>query len=461
MAQDASTQGPRELPPIASAERVLRIVYSADASAAERCLPLDGREYLLGRGAHGEGTIDDARMSRDHVHIFQRSSDGPYVILDLGSRNGTHLDGLRLDAELPVPLRAGQVLAMGDTLAVVDQELDGEYLPVAPDALGEGAEEIVGSSFFSQRLRRSIATVARSGAHVLLLGAPGTGKEVTANAIHRMGTKPGAAWCSTNCATLQASLAESELFGHVKGAFTDARADRMGLLEAADGGTLFLDEIGELSPEVQAKLLRAIEQKEVLPLGAQKTRTVDVRIISATNSKIDLQTAQFRRDLLSRLTGWILRLAPLSDRRADILPLLRHFFARKGAGDRPFTAPFAEGLLLAGWPANARDLRNLVDRLHTLYPRETVLDLNHLDESLQRPIRERKPWSPEPVAAGPGPNADDGKRPPREAIERALHKTGGNVTAAARELGQYLTSVRRWIKYYGIELSQYRGGGEE
>jgi DNA-binding NtrC family response regulator len=477
---DETTERRRDLPPIIPPKRVLRIAWSPDTAARGRVFELDGRTWSLGRGATGEGCVRDGRMSREHARFMPGSEVGSYLVRDLGSSNGTFLDGRRIEPDRPAFLLAGQVLSLGgDTLLVIDQEPDPDMLPVGPDASSIAAREIVGISFSSDRLRSSIATVAPANGAVLVLGETGSGKEVTAHAIHRLGSSTGAPFRDVNCANLQPNLAEAELFGVKRGSYTGAEVDRDGFFDQADGGSLFLDEIGELPEPVQAKLLRALEDGTIHPIGGGQSHKVKVRVIGATNAQIDLEGGSFRRDLLARLSVWVLRLPSLAERRADILPLFEHFarMRRPGMEVLECTGEFVEALLLHPWRENVRELRNLVDRLCQLVDRKTPFDLIHLPENLQRPIRlrgsggapaaQRSDSNPTFDPARSTPSAVDleatisppgtVKRPDRAVIEAALAEADGNVHEASRRNGWHPTQLNRWTDYYQIDRNSFRG----
>jgi two-component system NtrC family response regulator len=472
---DDTTTRARDLPPIVPPKRVLRLVWSPDPEARGRSFALDGQTWSLGRGASGDGCIRDGRMSREHVRLMPGSELGSYLVKDLGSSNGTFLDGRKVFPDQPAFILAGQVLSLGgDTLLVVDQEPDPDSLPAAPDADPAPVKEIVGVSFFSDRLRRSIVTVARARGPVLVLGETGTGKEVTAGALHRLGPSPSAPLCAKNCASIDPpDLAEDILFGHKKGAFTQAASDHPGLFDQADGGTLFLDEIGRLPESAQAKLLRTLEDGTVQPLGSAQSHTVSVRVVGATNEHIDAEGGSFRRDLYARLSTWVVRLSSLAERRADVLPLFEHFvrLRRPGLAQVELTGEFAEALLLYAWPENVRQVRNLADRVCELVDRSTPFDVVHLPEIMQRPIRARAHGTPAPRSGSTGsggPSSFSGdleatipgqsmvKRPDRGVIEAALAEAGGNVAEASRSKGWHATQLRRWVDALGIDLDAFR-----
>jgi len=267
--------------------------------------------------------------------------------------------------------------------------------------------------------------VAKTGASVLVLGQSGTGKEMLARWIHRHSKRNAAAFVAVNCGAIPEALLESELFGHVKGAFTGAMRDRRGLFQEAHGGTLFLDEIGEMPTALQVKLLRAVQEKQVRPVGAERDLPVDVRIVSATQVNIEaqIQAGRFREDLYYRLNVVSFRLPALSERRQDIPHLANHFLrlhAQRYAKDvRAFAPECLQLLMNARWPGNVRQLSNAVERLVAL-ANETLIPT----AAAQRAITREE----DTLAA-----LDDAKREfEREYLIRLLKQTRGNVTHAAK-----------------------------
>ncbi len=295
---------------------------------------------------------------------------------------------------------------------------------------------MVGHSRAANAVRRAIATIAPEAGPVLVLGASGTGKEVAAAALHRLSGRAGA-FVPVNCGAIAAELAEAELFGHARGALTGAADARRGLFVEADGGTLFLDEVGDMPLALQVKLLRAVEEGTVRPVGGTP-RKVDVRIVAATNAG----PAALRDDLRARLAEWTLELVPLRRRRADVLPLFAHF-ATEQLGRAPrTTAELAEALLLHDWPLNVRELQKLARRCAGL-AQPGSWDLELLPEALQRAIRERDAPLPEGT-------------PRRDELEAALATARGTVARVAERFGVDRTQVYCWMRRHGIDPGEYR-----
>jgi len=291
-------------------------------------------------------------------------------------------------------------------------------------------------------------TVAPTDSTVLISGESGTGKEVLARYIHSLSDRADAQFLSINCGALPESLLESELFGHVKGAFTGAVKDKKGLLEAATDGTLFLDEVGEMTPATQVKLLRAIQEREIIPVGSTETRPVNPRILAATNRELEeqIRKGEVRSDLYYRLNVIALHLPPLRDRKDDI-PVLIDFFlkrlAREDEGLPELSEAAMELLKEHDWPGNVRELENALERA-VVVARGDTLGVEHL------PARVREAPAPRVVSDSLPPN------PTMELIERAyiawvLQAEDGNKTRAAEVLGIDPSTLYRKLNRYGIE----------
>lgn len=446
MAEDPLQTKPKERPEVGSTHHfaVLRVVFSPDPAVREAAFVLDGRSYEFGRDDRTEHRIFDERLSRRHFRL-EREGTG-YVLEDLSSTNGTFLDNQPVTGRVPLD---GQVLSAGDTLFVVDPPAHFDRLPRAPGVQTSHVKGLVGWSNAMEALRASVATVAPQGGNVLLLGPTGVGKDVTARAIHAASGRKGP-FVSVNCSAVPADLLESEFFGRRKGAFTDARTDRVGFFEASSGGTLFLDEVGDLRLDLQPKFLRALQESRVEPIGGEAV-DVDLRVIAATNRP--LTETSFRRDLLARLNQWQIHIPPLAERKADIVALWRHFVVRLTAGRGWSEQPeVIEALLLEDWPDNTRGLENLVARIHTLYPEGRSVQLDVLPEALSGRVLARYEATGSPA---PTP-VNDGPPPTPEALAAALEAAGGNVARVSRERRWHRNSVNRWLKKFDIDPNDYR-----
>jgi transcriptional regulator with PAS, ATPase and Fis domain len=294
----------------------------------------------------------------------------------------------------------------------------------------------------------ALEQIATSELSVLILGESGTGKEVAARELHDKSGRTGQ-FCAVNCAALPDNLIESELFGYKKGAFSGADRDKPGLIQAAHGGTLLLDEIGDMPTSAQAKLLRVLQSKEVLPVGATKPEPVNVRVVAATHRDLGRlqKEGRFRRDLFARLNEFSVVLPPLRDRKEDIFQLSRSFLARHGRAHLSLSFPFVTGLLHHDWPYNVRELESAIKRAAALAEGDTLLE-EHLPESVQQAILDyatspRKIMSPTDI-------------PTEDELRDLLREAQGNVAAVGRGLGKARMQVHRWMKRYRIEVEDYR-----
>ena len=326
--------------------------------------------------------LGDKSVSGYHLEISRRvSSDGPsdaedeaapWRLRDVGSTNGTYVAGLRV---FDVQLRPGTIVSLGRTRmrfdALDDRPLRATLYP------RERFFDMVGTSVAMRRMFARIEQVAASSATVLITGETGTGKEAVAEALVQASPRAAAPFVVIDCSALPANLIESELFGHVRGAFTGAQSDYRGAFERASGGTVFLDEIGELPLDLQPKLLRVLERREVRRIGSENVRPVDVRVVAATNRDLgtEVNERRFRQDLYFRLSVVNVHIPPLRDRRDDLPLLIHHFvrhllFGRGRSGGDASVLPLAENICARvlennadyHWPGNVRELRNVVER---------------------------------------------------------------------------------------------------
>ncbi len=335
-------------------------------------------------------------------------------------------DNARLVATLRAQLELGQALRAANRL---DAETARTRMAELP--------RIVASSRAMQQVMSLVEKVAPSNAAVLITGEHGTGKEVIARAVHARSPRAGKAFVAVNAGGLADGVLESELFGHVKGAFTDARADRIGCFELADGGTLFLDEIANMPHGQQARLLRVLQTGELMPVGASRARTVDARVIAATNANVEREASEgrLREDLLYRLNTVEIRLPPLRDRREDIPDLAGSFLARAPAPKR-FSAAAMEALLGHTWPGNVRELEHVVERAALLAAGDEIGP----DDLLLRARTDAPPRLEEMTL----------EQVERYLIERALAAQGGNVSEAARVLGLSRSALYRRLASLGV-----------
>jgi two-component system response regulator HydG len=325
-----------------------------------------------------------------------------------------------------------------------ENELLREQLRTRP-----GFGGLIGVSERMQRVYKLIEKVSQHEYPVLILGESGTGKELVARSIHFSGERKSRPFAPVDCSALVPTLIESELFGYVKGAFTGAVQAKQGLLEAAQGGTLFLDEIGDLPVDLQAKLLRVLQEREVKPVGSTERRHLDVRIIAATNRDLEasIRSGSFRQDLYFRLNVVQIKLPPLRERKSDI-PLLVTSFLDKFTGAQEPARTISEDamrrLVAYDWPGNVRELENAIERAVALGS-GPIVHVGDLPSSLQYPSSERAPEKEELLPL---------EELERRAILRMLRETGGDKLAAARMLGIGKTTLYRKLKQYHMDRAE-------
>jgi DNA-binding NtrC family response regulator len=345
------------------------------------------------------------------------------------------------------PLDADEVLHIVNQAARM-RRLEVENARLRDELVGaRGFGRLIGSSQSLEKTLKQARAVADTNATVLIIGENGTGKEMLACAIHEESQRTRGPFIAVSCAALPESLIESELFGHEKGAFTSATHARMGRFELADGGTLFLDEIVELSPSVQVKLLRVLQERAFERVGGSKTLTVDIRVIAASNRDLEteVEAGNFRRDLFYRLNVVPLVLPPLRERREDIPGLAAHFAAKAaekhGRATPQLSAELIDSLHEYDWPGNVRELENLMERL-VLLDRQPALGLEFLPEKMLKAL---------PAPGVPGETTFEGEiiALKRRLIAGALEAEGGNKVAAAKRLGISRSYLHRLISEFG------------
>ena len=330
----------------------------------------------------------------------------------------------------------------------------------------EAQSDLVGEGPAMQQLRRSIAAIAQSDYTVLIRGESGTGKELAAHLIHRLGARANRPFLAVNCPSIPENLLESELFGYVKGAFTGADRNHQGLLAAADTGAIHLDEIGDIAPAVQTKLLRFLQNGEIRPVGANDTRTVNVRVIASTNRNLEesLRDRSFREDLYYRLNVLTLTLPPLRERVEDIPLLVRHFLGHTcremGLADKEIEPEALQWMSSRPWPGNVRELQNFVRRL-TVFCAGERIDMHlvrMVGEGASGPVAVQTAASP---AAGP-PMAYKAAKArvvgdfTLDYVRDLLTRTGGNVSEAARVSGLSRVAVQKILARMGEQAATFR-----
>jgi DNA-binding NtrC family response regulator len=445
----AIRRGPVRLPTI-------RVVYSG----AETLLP--PQVFRPSRGAtrigrdanQGVALPGDPRASRHHATLHSDAL-GRLRIVDEKSRNGTFVNGARIAESI---VNEGDLITIGDSYLVVRAEP--EHL------IDASVPSLLGCAPSMQALRRAILAVGPTSTTVLLLAESGCGKEVVARALHDV-ARPGGPFVAVNCSAIPESLAESQLFGHLAGAFSGAVA-RPGLFRAADGGTLFLDEVGDLPAAIQPKLLRVLQDRLVLPVGATTPIACDVRIVAATNRGLqaDVAAGRFRGDLYSRLAEYVVWIPPLRERREDILLLLSNAL---GAPAPRFTPALAEALLLHPWPFNVRELLAVASQLRirkglaagdaeSILDLDLDLDLDLVADRLEGPSQRESSSAAEPAPRGEGKVDVGDKEPPpdRAALEALLVTHRGVVADVARAMNRSRKQVYRWVADHELDVARFR-----
>jgi transcriptional regulator with AAA-type ATPase domain len=395
-----------------------------------------------------ELSLPDPWTSTEHAQLVRHAAG--WLIEDRGSRNGVRVNGHSVASQV---LADGDLIELGHTLLYYRQGVAApasggpDFLP--PLAGSAGSDFPTLSSELASELDKAW-DLAATNLPLLIQGESGTGKEVLARALSQRSGRPGP-FVGVNCGAIPPSLVESELFGHVKGAFTGADSPHAGLIRSAHHGTLFLDEIGDLELGAQAALLRALQEKEVRPVGSTRSQPVDVRVLSATHRDLDalVKKGAFRADLLARLAGFRLRLPPLSERREDIgLLVARLLGARRDelSPELRFEPDAARRLFAYAWPLNIRELENCL-RAATVLARGGAIFEEHLPEQLR--------LSQAPRAAVPRGELSVAERDQREELIALFREHRGNISAVARHLGKARTQVQRWVKRYQLDPRDY------
>lgn len=434
------TESDHEVRPASLLVPVLRPLYSGDEGLIDPApyVVLRTAATPIGR-APPEGTgvcLSDRRLSRVHATVHADPGCRGVRLVDCDSKNGTFVNGRRVHHG---QLEDGDLIRVGGSFLVL------RWQPIHLAAAA--CDELRGTSPAIAALRAAIGLVADSSAVILLCGESGTGKELAARALHRLSGRAGP-FVAINCSAIPESLAESQLFGHVPGAFTGAGA-YPGFFRAAHGGTLFLDEVTELSPGMQPRLLRALEDRAVIPVGAVAPVSCDVRVIVATNRDpvTAVREGRFRGDLHARLAEIVLQLPPLRERREDILALLGQAM---GGALRHLSTPLLQALLLHPWPYNVRELFKVATDLRLRGSGRPVLDLDLVAGRLG-------------LAASTDLPADEatGDLPRREELEALLKEHQGKVAAVARALGYSRRHLYRWLEQLRLDPAAFRKDGGE
>jgi transcriptional regulator with AAA-type ATPase domain len=429
-AEPATSRGPRreatlELPVEAPVLGLLWLCLDSGAAGGRpRSIPLGpGEEMVLGSAperAEGEVRVEDPAVSARHCRVVHAGAG--VEVHDLGSRNGVRVTGARVERAL-IPVGGG--FEIGQTSVRVEA---GERAKSAVDRPLPG---LIGSSPVMMRLAAQVRRIAALRLPVLLRGESGTGKDLVARALHDESQRARRPFMAINAATISRELAESELFGHQRGAFTGAVRDRKGAFREASTGTLFLDEIGAVPLDVQAKLLRVVEESEVRPLGAEQSIEVDVRLVVATCEPIEARVVEkrFRGDLYERLAVCVVQVPPLRERPEDVPALARHLLACSELGARELSAGAIALLRRQRWPGNVRELRNVV--VQAAVRSGPRIQAEHVAQVLSERTVQRRRLAPEDA-------------------RKIYLEVGSNVSAAARKAELPRTTMRDLLRAAGV-----------
>jgi transcriptional regulator with GAF, ATPase, and Fis domain len=404
---------------------------------------ISGDAFKVGKAPENDLVLADETVSRTHFEIV-RDAKG-YLVRDMKSTNGTFLDGAEVKEAY---LRAGSVIAAGSCeLKFTPFEERIEILPSEKEQLGE----MVGKSHAMREIFGLVERIAPTDATVLIEGETGTGKDMIARTLHLLSPRTDAPFIVVDCGAVAGTLIESELFGHEKGAFTGAVTARQGAFELASGGTVFLDELGELSLDLQPKLLRVLEQRELRRVGGTKTIKVDLRVIAATRKDLrsEVEKGKFREDLFFRLNVVPITAPPLRDRREDIPLLIDAMLAKLSEGGATLTDQTRAALMAHDWPGNVRELRNVIERALALGadPGMLVAPLGP-QESTKAQLRDG-------IEFEPGVSFRDTKEKWNELFERRylswlIKRADGNISKAARDADMDRKYLHKLLRKYGI-----------
>ncbi|MDB4945285.1 MAG: Sigma-54 dependent response regulator [Labilithrix sp.] len=466
----------RDSTPTSKERAGLILLYAPNFEQLSPAYVFVSPELTIGRDPTNLISVPEQAVSRQHARIYSDPArEGRWMLQDLGSRNGTMVDG---NYVTEVELEPNHEIRVGDAMFKfveagaernVAYRIDGK---IAGERKAKEWNELVGGAQMDQ-IAADIERIAPTELSAVILGETGTGKEVVARGIHRFSGRRGS-FQAINCAAIPHNLLESELFGYRRGAFSGADRDKPGLIKLADNGTLFLDEIGDMPLDAQAKLLRVLQAREVFPLGATTPEHVDIRVVCATHRDLYqyVKEGKFRGDLLARLNEHVVRLPPLRERKEDIYLLANSFCARYGRPGLGFSFSFLVALFHYDWPFNVRELESCIKRGVALTD-GPELDTMHLPDAISEHMkgygdRQRMPMPSQlpPDAHAAAGNVAPGiptaalparRGPPSEdELRQLLERHRGNIAAVGRELGKERMQVHRWLKRYNIDLSAYR-----
>jgi two-component system, NtrC family, nitrogen regulation response regulator NtrX len=425
---------------------------TASVESGEECLKLLRREHsfevvLLDiwlPGMDGLETLERIRELDDAPEVIMISGHGTIETAVRATKLGAY-DFL----EKPPSIEKTLILVKN---AIESKKLRHENVDLKKQLHAKSV--IVGDSIPMKALRQQIGLMAPTNGRVLIYGESGTGKELVAHAIHAQSLRKSETFVEVNCAAIPEDLIESELFGHYKGSFPGAAADKEGKFQKANGGTLFLDEVGDMSLKTQSKVLRTLDEQRVSPLGSDETIVVDARIIASTNKDLDeeISRGNFREDLFYRLNVIPFFVPPLRDRKEDIPLFARHFLkdlaATYGRRPREIMDDAVEALMRYSWPGNVRELRNVIERVVIMNPMTTRFDRKHLPPLVYRDGHRRTPRSEFSTLH----QARDAYE--RDFILKKLDENHGNITRAAEVLGLERSHLYRKMKTLGIAVKE-------
>jgi DNA-binding NtrC family response regulator len=436
----------------------LVLLYADTFGELPAAFLLEQERHVIGRdAAAADLALKAPAVSRVHAEIVREGRH--FVVRDLGSRNGVIVNGRKVQSSELEPL---DELRIGDAIFKFVEDEAPDYARYRIDgALSHGASRraeqpsALAGGYQIDNIVAEIERVATTPLSVIVRGPSGTGKEVIASELHRLSGRRGKL-AAINCTALPQNLIESELFGYKRGAFSGADRDKPGLIRHAEGGTLLLDEIGDMPHEAQAKLLRVLQARELLPLGATTPEPVDVRVVSATHRDLERlqREGKFREDLFARLNEYSVELPALHERKEDLFLLCQTFLARHGGSGKKPSFAFMSGLLHYDFPYNVRELEACIKRALALCDGAT-LEPEVLPEAVQEAMSD---YGRDPSARPSQSSQDDEAQgaPDEPTLRELLTKHEGNVAAVGRELGKARMQIHRWMKRYLIDIAEYR-----
>lgn len=416
----------------------LRFVLVVPRDAGAERVPIDGT-LLVGKHPDNDVVIQAQGVSRYHLEL--RAESDRVLVRDVDSKNGTFFDGARITEVRLGPGATVRVGGTGGLALTIEVQSRPQLAPSVSDRFGP----LIGDAPAMRQVFAMLERTAGSDVSLLVTGETGTGKELVAQAVHEASPRAPKPLIVIDCGAIPANLIESELFGHVAGAFTGAQNARKGAFEAAEGGTLFLDEIGELPLDLQPKLLRAVESKTIQRLGESTRRPANVRLVAATHRDLatEVQEERFRQDLFFRLAVVNVHLPPLRDRGRDILTLARHLLANMGAAEAlDLEGPLEQALMAYHWPGNVRELRNAIERAIHLGAAHA---LPMFDEHDVEPALADAPDLPFKEAKAHIVSGFE-----RAYVQRLMQRHHGKISAASRDAGIDRNYLYRLLEKHGL-----------